>query len=114
MTKHTFHLFPEPLGKIKSGQKTVELRLWDEKRRKVKVGDRVVFVSTENSAEKLVAEVRAIHRALDFAELLAGGEVSPDQLGYKTVAEALNPPNPIYSIEQQHQSGIVAFELILL
>ena len=33
----------EPFEKIKSGEKTIELRLYDEKRRKIKAGDTICF-----------------------------------------------------------------------
>ncbi|MBQ1852397.1 MAG: ASCH domain-containing protein, partial [Lachnospiraceae bacterium] len=36
-------LQPEPFDLIKSGAKTIELRLYDEKRRKIRIGDEIVF-----------------------------------------------------------------------
>lgn len=34
----------EPFEKIRSGEKTIELRLFDEKRQKLKVDDEIVLV----------------------------------------------------------------------
>ena len=34
----------EPFEKIKSGEKTIELSLYDEKRRKIREGDIIVFI----------------------------------------------------------------------
>lgn len=44
---HKMNLNPEPFGMILSGQKTIELRLNDEKRKLIKVGDRIEFTQTE-------------------------------------------------------------------
>ena len=46
-TVHRMNLQSGPYEMIKSGRKTIELRLWDEKRRKIKAGDEIVF--TENA-----------------------------------------------------------------
>ena len=43
---HNMQLKPEPFAMIKDGTKTIELRLYDEKRRNIKVGDRIVFTDT--------------------------------------------------------------------
>ena len=38
---HHMKLHASPFEKIKSGEKTIELRLFDEKRRQIKVGDTI-------------------------------------------------------------------------
>lgn len=40
---HSMQLNPAPFEKIKSGAKTIELRLNDEKRRRIKTGDKIEF-----------------------------------------------------------------------
>jgi len=37
--KHEMKLYPEPFQMIADGRKTIELRLYDEKRKKIKAGD---------------------------------------------------------------------------
>lgn len=41
--KHQFKLNNFPFEKIANGTKTIELRLYDEKRQKLNVGDEIVF-----------------------------------------------------------------------
>lgn len=41
--KHYMKLNPEPFEKIASGKKTIELRLYDEKRKLIKPGDEIIF-----------------------------------------------------------------------
>ena len=45
---HNMNLSPVPFEMIKSGQKTIELRLNDEKRQRIKTGDTIIFSNTES------------------------------------------------------------------
>lgn len=52
---HSMQLTPSPFQMIKEGTKTIELRLFDEKRRKIQIGDIIEFSNTETgekSAQK--------------------------------------------------------------
>ena len=44
---HKMNLNPEPFEMIRNDQKTIELRLNDEKRRMINVGDMIEFTQTE-------------------------------------------------------------------
>ena len=54
---HYMKLNPEPFEKIKSGKKTVELRLYDEKRRQLHIGDEICFTNLADKTETLLTEV---------------------------------------------------------
>jgi ASC-1-like (ASCH) protein len=43
--KHEMRLHDGPFKLIKAGSKTIELRLYDEKRQEIKVGDEIEFTS---------------------------------------------------------------------
>ena len=45
--KQKMNLCPEPFEMIRTGQKTIELRLNDEKRQKIQIGDTIEFSQTE-------------------------------------------------------------------
>ena len=64
---HEMRLKMQPFNSIKSGEKIYELRLYDEKRQKIKCGDYIVF--TAENGERLTAKVTDILRFNDFAEL---------------------------------------------
>ncbi len=66
--KHQMKLCPEPFELIRTGNKTIELRLNDEKRQKIRIGDIVEFTQTE-TGEKLTAEVTDLFQFDSFAEL---------------------------------------------
>ena len=40
---HKMNMNPSPFEKIRNGTKTIELRLYDEKRRKIEIGDTIIF-----------------------------------------------------------------------
>ena len=53
---HSMQLTPSPFQMIKEGTKTIELRLFDEKRRKIQIGDIIEFSNTD-TGEKIGAKV---------------------------------------------------------
>ncbi len=50
---HEMTLFPRPYASIASGQKTIELRLYDEKRQSIHIGDQIRFTNTEDTNDTL-------------------------------------------------------------
>ena len=48
MKRHIMNLTPAPLKMIREGRKTIELRLYDEKRKQISIGDIITFVNTED------------------------------------------------------------------
>ena len=95
---HKMNLNPEPFAMIRSGQKTIELRLNDEKRQKIKVGDRIEFTQTE-TGECLIVQIIAIHRFDTFAELYQ--KLPLLKCGYTKA----------YTPEQQAKYGVLGIEI---
>ena len=50
---HEMTLFPRPYASIASGQKTIELRLYVEKRQSIHIGDQIRFTNTEDTNDTL-------------------------------------------------------------
>ena len=50
---HEMTLFPRPYASIASGQKTIELRLYDETRQSIHIGDQIRFTNTEDTNDTL-------------------------------------------------------------
>ena len=108
------NLAPSPFEMIKSGEKTIELRLYDEKRREVKVGDTIEFTNTE-SGEKLSARVRQISVFDSFAELYS--HLPLEKCGYKEEELATASPCDMeryYSADEQKNSGVCGIEIELI
>lgn len=112
---HTMKLKDDPFNKIASGRKTIELRLYDEKRQAIKVGDRIEFTKISNPAKKLITEVTALHLFPTFQALYDALPLK--KCGYS--GEALKRASykdmeQYYSLEEQSQYGVVGIELRLL
>ena len=104
-------LHAAPFKRIKNGQKTIELRLLDEKRQRIQVGDRIVFTN-RTTGEKLRAVVKALHRFDSFEELYENLPLL--KCGY--TAEDIDKAHPsdmerYYSAEEQQKYGVVGIEL---
>ena len=112
---HTLNLNPQPFEMIRNGSKTIELRLWDEKRSQIQVGDTLVFVHTEDASRTLTTKVMALHGFPDFAALYA--TLPLEKCGYLPEEMATASPadmNVYYSAERQAQYGVVGIEIALL
>ena len=66
--KHYMKLQNDPFTKIKNKTKTIEMRLNDEKRRKIKIHDLIEFTNIK-TGEKLFTKVINLHYYNDFDEL---------------------------------------------
>lgn len=64
--KHQMKLNQQPFDMIRSGQKTIELRLYDEKRQQVKVNDEIEFSCLDRNEKPFVVRVIALYRSKIF------------------------------------------------
>ena len=111
---HTLNLHPQPFALIASGHKTIELRLYDEKRSQIQVGDTLVFTHSDDSTKTLTTTVTALHRFPDFAALYAA--LPLDKCGYLPEEIPSASPadmNAYYSVEKQALYGVVGIEIAL-
>ena len=96
---------------IKSGEKTIELRLFDEKRQQVKVGDKILFTNIANG-ETLNTTVVKLHRFNTFNELYKSLPLL--KCGYTSENVDKATPSDMeqyYSVEEQRKYGVVGIEL---
>ena len=66
---HYMKLNPEPFDKIASGRKTIELRLYDEKRKLVRPADEIVFTHIRNPYRSISVIVDSVITAASFESL---------------------------------------------
>jgi len=105
---HDMRLTSEPFNKIKNGLKTIELRLYDEKRKKLSVGDCIVFTDT-SANQKLKVKVTALHLFESFAALYEN--LPMEKCGYlEGEAASSSDMDKYYSAEEQAQNGVVGIE----
>ncbi|MBE6529737.1 MAG: ASCH domain-containing protein [Ruminococcaceae bacterium] len=106
---HQMNLAHEPFEKIKSGTKTIEMRLFDEKRAAIRPGDIIVFTDLETK-QALSCAVRQLYRYPDFAELYRYHD--PVSIGYNA-NETPHPDDMLsyYTKEQIAKYGVVGIEI---
>lgn len=101
-----------PFELIKNGSKTIELRLYDEKRQMINVGDTIIF-ENRSDEDKIKVKVIALHKYPNFEELYK--HFNKVSMGYKEDEEA-NPKDMelYYSSEEQSKYGVVGIEMELI
>ena len=106
---HYMNLVPSAFKKIADGSKTIELRLNDEKRRLLNVGDVICF--TNNSTlEKLEVLVENLHSYDNFEELykhfdkVSMGYNDTDVADYRDMLE-------YYSSDEQSKYGVLGIKI---
>lgn len=109
---HKMKLQKEPFEKIKEKTKTIEMRLYDKKRRKINIGDFIEFTNMVTK-QKLVVQVKEIYLYSNFEELYKNHEKI--SLGY----EKEDIPNPkdmsiYYKEEDIKANGVVGLEIELI
>ena len=107
--KHKMHLVDTPYKLIESGEKTIELRVNDEKRRLIKPGDSIIFINRSTS-ETLETKVENVYKFDSFKELYKNFDKKC--MGYLEGEDA-NPEDmeQHYSKEEQEKYGVVAIEI---
>ncbi len=107
---HKMYLKEDPFKKIKNGSKTIELRLNDEKRQKVQVGDFIEFSYLDEPKQKIQTRVIALHHFSSFAELY--NSLPKEKLGY-AASETPDPDHmdEYYTREEQERYGVLGIEL---
>ena len=108
---HKMNLTPTAFEAVRSGKKTVEMRLYDEKRKRLSVGDDIEFTNSETEREIKCAVV-GLTRFKDFFELY--NRFNKTTLGYaETDTANAEDMYTYYSAEQIEAFGVLAIEIKL-
>ena len=106
------NLNASPFQMICSGDKTVEMRLYDEKRAKINVGDTIEFENIETH-QTIQCTVVALFRFKDFYELYSHFDKAA--IGYNAEKTAnAEDMYAYYSPEQIEKYGVLAIEIQLI
>ena len=106
------NLQPTYFDFIKDGTKRIELRLYDEKRRSIQLGDIIEFAKSEN--EKFKAEVIGLLRYNSFADLFEDFDISILADASMTKQELLEVLGEFYSEEKQAEFGVIGIRIKLI
>lgn len=108
------NLNPEPFEMIKSGTKTIELRLYDDRRKAIRINDLIEFTNRETN-EKLLCKVKNLYRFKNFEELYSSLPLLKCGYTKETVVTAQpSDMNKYYNREQIAMFGVIGIELELI
>ena len=103
---HKMKLNESPFERIKNGSKTIEFRLYDEKRQKVKIGDKIEFSKLPDLQEKLLVDVTGLSKENSFYELFKKLYNNEEEIREKT-----NSMYEIYSKEKEIKYGVLGIKI---
>lgn len=104
-------LHPVPFEMIKNGTKTVEIRLNDEKRKLMKVGDMIEFSLRPDPEQKFTAKIVGLDYFPSFKESFMS--YPPNEYGGESEGE-WELMYKYYSPEEEKECGVVGIKLTLL
>ena len=112
--RHEMKLKEHPFKMMKSGLKTIELRLYDEKRRAVQIGDTICFHRYDNDEEKIEVVVKNLYVFPSFKVLYE--ELPLIKCGYSK-EDVINATyldmTQYYTLEEQNKYGVIGIEVVL-
>lgn len=106
---HSMKLLEKPFNNIKNGAKTVEFRLYDEKRKQIQIGDIIEFSKLPEQTEKLSVKVIDLYPAKTFRELFKKLNTSEDEIEKK-----VQGMYTIYSPEKEAEYGVIGIKIELI
>ena len=106
------NLQPRYFDFIKDGTKRIELRLFDEKRQQIQLGDIIEFTKSED--DKFKAEVIGLLRYNSFNDLFEDFDISVLADESMTKQELLGVLSEFYTPEKQAEFGVLGIRLKLL
>lgn len=110
--QHMMKLRKVPYDMIKNGKKTIELRLDDEKRQKICVGDIIEFQNAETPNEKMLCRVIGLYRYSSFGELYHSLPLLKCGYTEENIKNAApEDMDKYYTREQQNRYGALGIEV---
>lgn len=107
---HQMNLNLDPFNRIQMGTKIIELRLYDEKRKSLKIGDVVIFTNAQNDNEKIRTKVINLFRFDSFEDLY--NQIPHSMIGYDNDFDG-HPDDMLeyYDNEKQNQHGVLGIQI---
>ena len=114
MQVHNMKLMSKYFECIKNGTKKIELRLNDEKRKGIKIGDEIIFKELTDNPRYQKVKVINLYYDVNFSNLIDRFDIKMLSDNTTTKEELLTILNQIYSKEEQDKYGTVAIEIELI
>jgi len=107
-------LHHKPFQDIKSGKKTIEARLHDEKRQQIKINDHIIFSNRTNSAEIIKSKVTRLSKFNSFKEMFSHFGTGPFGFSSNSIIDATSSMSQYYSKEEEQKYGVIGIHIELV
>jgi ASC-1-like (ASCH) protein len=107
---HDMQLNAEPFLQIMRGDKVVEFRLYDEKRRKFNAGDYIIFTNKQ-TCEKLFTQIVELYRGETFEKLHDTICEKGLPSGAEDKNDFINIMREYYSADNEKQFGVIGIHI---
>lgn len=111
---HEMKLQPEYYDYILKGTKRIEIRLFDEKRKQINLGDTITFFKEPECKESFTVKVIGLLRYQTFEELFKHFDISILADKSMSKEQLINVLEQFYTKEKQNQYGVVGIEVEIL
>ncbi len=92
--------------RMKNGTKTIEFRLYDEKRQQIKIGDKIEFSKAPDLQEKLLVDVIDLYKDDKFENLFKKLNMDKEEITRK-----IQSVHKFYSPEKEEQYGVLGIKI---
>ena len=107
-------LQPEYFNFILNGTKRIEIRLYDEKRQQIKIGDTIKFLKEPELNETFNAKVTGLLRYNSFDDMFKDFDIDILSDKTKKKKQLKNVLEKFYTKEKQGQYGVLGIRIELL
>ena len=107
-------LQPEYYNFILNGTKRIEIRLYDEKRQSIKLGDTIKFLKEPELLESFNAKVIGLLRYNSFKDMFKDFDISILSDKSMTKEELIKVLEQFYTKEKQEQYGVLGIRIELI
>ena len=114
MNIHEMKLQPEYYNFIVNGTKRIEIRLNDEKRQIIKIGDIIEFKKEPNLTDSFKVRVIGLLRYNSFEDMFKDFDISILADKSMTKNELINVLEQFYTKEKQNKYGVLGIRIELL
>ncbi len=111
---HEMKLQPEYFNFILNGTKRIEIRLNDEKRQNIKLGDKIKFLKEPDLKESFDAKVIGLLRYNSFEEMFKDYDISILSDKSMTKDELISVLEQFYTKEKQEKYGVLGIRIELI
>lgn len=111
--KYIMKLNPKYFEYMKNGTKRVEIRLNDEKRKGIKIGDEIIFQKEPELTDEIHTEIIGLKIKKSFKELIDTLDISQYSDKNETKEKFLKDLYKFYTKEKEKKYGVVGIEIKL-